>query len=78
MCDWIEQLSPEFFWDVDRTQVQTDIHMRWLLERVLQRGRWEDWILVRDHLGKETIRKSAASLRLDDKSKNFLNLYLAS
>jgi hypothetical protein len=78
MRGWFEQLSPELFWDVDQTQVQADLHTRWLLERVLERGRWEDWTLVRDHLGKETIRKSAASLRLDDKSKNFLNLYLAS
>ncbi len=78
MGNWIEKLSPELFWDVDRTQVQADIHTRWLIERVLERGRWEDWILIREKLGKETIRKQAPTLRLDVKTKNFLNLYLAS
>jgi hypothetical protein len=78
MPGWIDQLSPELFWDVDQTLVQADTHALWLLERVLERGRWEDWILLRDHLGMETIRKSASFLRIDAKSKNFLNLYLAS
>ena len=75
MDSWINNLSGELFWDVNRATVREDLHAKWLLERVLERGRWEDWILVRDNLGRERITALAPSLRLDPKSQNFLNIY---
>ena len=75
MSTWVDQLSKELFWDVDQSQVRADDHARWLLERVLQRGRWEDWLAVRDHYGKETIRRLSSALRLDPKARNFLDIY---
>lgn len=77
MSTWIQQLSKELFWDVDPSGIREDVHARWLLERVLERGRWEDWLEVRTHLRKETIRTLSPSLRLDPKSRNFLDIYCA-
>jgi hypothetical protein len=72
---WVEKLSPELFWDVDRSTVDPKKNARWLLERVLQRGRWEDWMLVRTYFSKESMKGLRPSLRLDAKSANFLDLY---
>ena len=69
---WIEQLSVELFWDIDQTKIDPEIHTRWLLERVLERGRWNDWLLVRTHIGAVRIAALMDSLRLDPKSRNFL------
>jgi hypothetical protein len=75
MDSWIQALSKELFWDVDQSKVTADRHSRWLLERVLERGRWEDWLMVRDHLGKETIRDLAPTLRLKPRERHFLDSY---
>ena len=71
----VGQLSPGLFWDVDQKKVDTKKNARWLVERVLQRGTWEDWLLLRDLYGKTELRLLAPRLKLDAKSANFLELY---
>ena len=78
MEPWLRNLSGELFWDVDRATVDPENHARWLLERVLQRGRWEDWLAVRDHYGKEGLAAIRPELRLDARSANFIKLYCGS
>jgi hypothetical protein len=39
MKSWINNLSPELFWDVSRKEVDPERNERWLIERVLQRGK---------------------------------------
>ena len=75
MDDFIGGLSPELFWDVDPSTVDPERNARWLLERVVQRGRWEDWLLLRRRYGKAGIARLAPRLRLDPKAANFLRLY---
>lgn len=75
MKSWIDNLSPELFWDVSQEKINLKQHEKWLLERVLQRGRWEDWLLVREHYGKDRLRGLLPGLRLDSKAENFLKLY---
>ena len=75
MGEVIAKLSSNLFWDVDKEQVNPEIHSRWLIERVLQRGFWEDWLLIRDYYGKERLNKLRPSLKLDKKAANFLALY---
>lgn len=75
MENLIQRLSPRLFWDVDASQVQSDRHARWILERVLERGNWQDWIAVRDHFGKAGLRAMKPGLRIDPKAKNFLEIY---
>ncbi len=73
---WIDRLSPVLFWDVERTSINAETHARWLLERVLERGQWEDWLLLRDNMGKEVIAAQAKHMRVDQKARNFLEHWL--
>jgi hypothetical protein len=65
MQSWVQKLSPDLFWDVNPSGINADTHARWLLERVLERGRWEDWLAVREHYGKDILRDIASTLRVD-------------
>lgn len=73
---WSDGLSPILFWDVDRKTIDPVKHARWLIERVLEKGQWEDWILLRDNMGKDAIAQQAANLHIDPKARNFLQRYL--
>ncbi|HHU36672.1 MAG TPA: hypothetical protein GXZ47_05520 [Treponema sp.] len=73
---WVEQLSGELFWDTDQAKIDPTTHARWLLEKVLEKGRWNDWLLVRTHIGRERIVSLIDSLRLDPKTRNFLEIAL--
>ncbi|MDA3938566.1 MAG: hypothetical protein PF693_04555 [Spirochaetia bacterium] len=75
MKSWINNLSPELFWDVSRKEVDPERNERWLIERVLQRGKWEDWLLIRSHYNKTRLLDLSPKLKLDPKSANFLRLY---
>lgn len=78
MDENIGKLSPQLFWDVDQQTVDIKRNERWLVERVLQRGSWEDWLSMREVYRKRELRKLLPSLRLDAKSENFLELYCSS
>ncbi|MCK5736144.1 MAG: hypothetical protein KAH21_06670, partial [Spirochaetaceae bacterium] len=43
--------------------------------RVLQRGRWEDWLLLKTHYDKPRLRNLSSQLKLDPKSAHFLKRY---
>lgn len=72
---WVNSLSAELFWDVLQEKVDPDRHERWLIERVLQRGRWEDWLVLRKHYSKKRLNGLLPQLRLDSKSEHFLKFY---
>lgn len=78
MKSWFEQLSSDLFWDVSREEVDPEKHKRWLIERVVQRGRWEDWEIIKTHYSKQEICRLTDKLRLDPKSARFLELYCSS
>ena len=71
----MNSLSSELFWDVSRKEVDPERHERWLIERVMQRGRWEDWLLIRAHYDKTRLLDLSPQLRIDHKSAHFLKLY---
>ncbi|MFH2115121.1 MAG: hypothetical protein ABIJ86_11505 [Spirochaetota bacterium] len=75
MNECISRLSSALFWDVDRNTVDVRKNERWLVERVLQRGTWEDWLVIREVYGKSRLRQLMPALLLDPKSANFLRLY---
>ncbi len=72
---WVNSLSAELFWDVLQKEVDPDQHERWLIERVMHRGRWEDWLLLRAHYSKNKLIDLLPQLRLDARSEHFLRLY---
>jgi len=73
---WSDRLSPILFWDVDKKTIDPVKHRRWLIERVLEKGQWEDWILLRDNVGKEDLAAESVHLHVDPKARNFLEIYL--
>lgn len=77
MEPWINNLSSYLFWDVPREGIDPDKHARWLVERVLQRGRWEDWLIIRNHYNKRRLLNLKPQLNINPKSAHFLELYLS-
>jgi hypothetical protein len=72
----VSRLSPVLFWDVDPATVRWDEHRRWLLQRVLERGTWEDWPVISDAVSSEELSKLGPSLDLQDRERNFLRLWI--
>jgi hypothetical protein len=77
MESWVNSLSSYLFWDVPREGVDPDRHARWLVERVLQRGRWEDWLIIRKYYDKSQLLDLKPQLRIDPKTAHFLELYVS-
>lgn len=75
---WIHQLSPDLFWDVQIDQVNPEKNLRWLVERVLTRGRLEDWQLLTAHVGYQRLRKVSNRLKVPDREQHFLQWVLES
>ena len=73
---WVNKLSNILFWDVDRATVDPDTHLRWIIERVLERGDYGDWLILKDNVIKETMKEELNRLRIDPRSSNFLKRYL--
>jgi len=61
------------FWDVDRTKLNWDDDIVFLVGRVLGYGLSTDWHIMRNALGIERIAEAAKKLRyLDDVSLHFI------
>lgn len=78
MVPWLAQLSPDLFWDVPLSSVDPVKNQRWLLERVLLRGRWEDWLLLKEHLPRKGVEDTLPRLRVPAREAHFLKLQLES
>jgi hypothetical protein len=77
MSSLITSLSPHIFWDVDVQSVDMEKNGIFVLQRVLQYGILNDWLLLKSIMGVENIKALAVQLpTLDDVSISFLsNLY---
>jgi len=65
-----DQLSLPLLWDVDRNTIDPVTYERWLTKRILERERWEDWLILRDNPGKEFILAHAAHLHIDPNARH--------
>jgi hypothetical protein len=69
----INTLSPHLFWDVDRSQVDVNKNLSFLVARVLQYGRIDDWRIIYRNVGLERITEVAKEIKgLDDRSMHFI------
>jgi hypothetical protein len=75
---WLGELSPDLFWDVRRDAVDVDKNRRWLVERVLTRGRLEDVRLIARHISYPALREVAPRLRIEPRERHFLEWILES
>jgi hypothetical protein len=72
----VAQLSPILFWDVSQNTVDWDRHRVWLVQRILTRGTWEDWLLVSRELSALELRELEPRLKLEPRERNFLKNWI--
>ena len=73
---WVLELSPHLFWDTDRKTVTADEHLKWIVERVVERGTWEDWLLLNRHVSPGELTALLPRLRVPPREIAFLRAYL--
>jgi hypothetical protein len=67
--------TASLFWDVAPEAVDFDKHRRWVVQRVLEYGRIEDWRAIRELYGLDGIAEAAQHARtLDPKALAFISL----
>ncbi|MFN0036297.1 MAG: DUF6922 domain-containing protein [Saprospiraceae bacterium] len=59
--------STNLFWDTDETTLDSAKHTRFIVERVLTRGRLADWYALSHLYGYERIKQEALKIRYLDK-----------
>ena len=74
--NWVTCLTPTLFWDVDQTKLDAKEHLKTILERVLERGFWQDWTLVASHVPKSDMVALVPRLRVPQREINFLKSFL--
>ena len=70
------KFSKHLFWDVDVDKLDIDCYPAFVIQRVLEYGRWEDWTQIRSYYSMQTIKDEAMNLRtLFPKALNYISLY---
>ena len=59
----IDLFSKHLFWDIDRDSFNLDQCPAQIIERVLERGEWQDWCLIRDYYSLPYIADVCKKLR---------------
>jgi hypothetical protein len=68
----VSDLSPDLFWDLDKTKLSFRNNAVYIIERVAYLGKLEDWLIIRKIYGDERIRNVILQMRyLDEKSLNY-------
>lgn len=63
MDPFVASLSPHLFWDTDRETIDPEKHRRAIIQRVLERGEWEDFEATRDKYSVPVIVDEARQMR---------------
>lgn len=67
-------LSKELFWDTDYNKIDWDKSYHWVICRVLEYGKLEDWKAMRKYYGDEKIIEAAVNASyLSKKSTHFIS-----
>ena len=61
-CD-ISKLSPHLFWDTDATTLDPEVHFRYIIPRVMDRGNYSDVKHVWDAYGAERVKEALTQCR---------------
>ena len=70
----ITSFSKNLFWDVDPSTINLESNSRYIIQRVLEYGRYSDWKLILSHYGIKVISDTATTLRsLDPKAVSFIS-----
>ena len=70
------KLSQHLFWDVDIEKLDFDSCPAFIIKRVLEYGKWDDWTQIRNYYSMQTIKDAVMNLRtLQSKALNYIALY---
>lgn len=70
----ILNLSPHLFWDTNVADLDVDRNKRFIIQRVLEYGLLQDWLIIHKHYGLDTITREVQELReLDERSLAFIS-----
>lgn len=71
-------LRRSLFWDVDYDTIRWDTSFRFIIERVLERGTFEEWQVIKQYYGLQKIREAALQARwLDQTTLSFCSAIFA-
>lgn len=71
------KLTPHIFWDIDPGSLDWEKNARFIIERVVTRGRLSDWFIIKEHYGLNRIKREVIRVRsLDKLTLNFLSTLL--
>lgn len=69
-------LRPSLFWDVDFAKIEWQKNYRFVIERILERGTFEEWQTIKEVYGLEKIKETALQARwLDNTTLAFCSNY---
>ncbi len=69
------QFSKHLFWDINISELDMEQHANYVVERVLERGRMNDWLLIKNYYGVDRLREIATGLKcLSPKSLSFISI----
>lgn len=73
----ISALSDHLFWDTPRERISWERNGKWLVARIVQYGRVEDWELLKEAYSISELGELAIAIRyLEPKALSFLSLVL--
>ena len=76
MHDLRVKLSKVLFWDVDFDTIDWEKNSPYVIERVLMKGKWENFKAILNFYGKSRIKEIIVKLRyLDKRTLQFCSVY---
>lgn len=70
------KLRKSLFWDTDYERLDWDKHAKYIIERVLHRGTWQEFKDMLAYYGREKITEVVKRLRyIDDRVMHFCKVY---
>ena len=70
-----EQLSKHLFWDINVSEIDEQKHKKFIINKVLQYGTFNDWKIILKFYGKDTIITISKTIKdLDNKTISFLSV----
>ncbi len=74
--DILQDVKPQYFWDVDYANMDTEKSRRLIIERVFTLGTSKEIIRVINHYGEETVIDVLTNLNyLDPRTLNFTSMF---
>jgi len=71
----LELFSKHLFWDIDIKNIDIQKHKKFIIKKVLQYGTYNDWKIIRELYGQDTIITISKTIRdLDNKTISFLSV----